>query len=305
MIAAQGNSLWHRFRQERLALVSLVFLSLLALAGFAAPWLAAWSGVDNSAVDLLGARQPPSGAHWFGTDELGRDFLWLLLEGGRVSLSVAAAAALGAAVIGTLVGLLAGERGGWLDALLMRSTDAVIALPLLPLLIVLSAIDLTKLGLSPELAASDSAKLMRLVLIIVLVGWTTTARLVRAATLAALGQDYARAARALGATPLRVLRRHVLPNIATPLIVATALSAGQVILFESVLSFLGLGLDPSTPSWGRMLANAQDLLWDAPHLALFPGIAIFLTVAALNLLGDGLLRALDPRQRPGLEVSAP
>lgn len=305
MIRVAPPGFWSRLGRQRLALASLAFLLLMAVAGFAAPWLAAWSGEDLGAVDLMGARQPPSAEHWFGTDELGRDFLLRLLEGGRISLSVAAAAALGAALIGTLVGLTAGERGGWLDALLMRGTDAVIALPLLPLLIVLSAIDLTKLGIPAEVASSDTAKLTRLIVIVVLVGWTTTARLVRAATLAALGQDYVRAAQALGAPPLRVLRRHVLPNIATPLIVATALSAGQIILFESVLSFLGLGLDPATPSWGRMLAGGQDLLWDAPHLALFPGIAIFLTVAALNLLGDGLQRALDPRERAGAAFGAP
>lgn len=299
------HGFWRRLARERLALLSLAFLALMTAAGFCGPWLAQLAGEDPTLVDLIGARQPPSAEHWLGTDELGRDFFFRLLEGARISLSVAAAAALGAALIGTLVGLAAGERGGWLDALLMRTTDAVIALPLLPLLIVLSAIDLTKLGISPEVASSDTTKMARLVIIVVLVGWTTTARLVRAATLAALGQDYARAARALGASPLRVLLRHVLPNVATPLIVATALSAGQIILFESVLSFLGLGLDPATPSWGRMLAGGQDLLWDAPHLALFPGIAIFLTVAAFNLLGDGLQRALDPRQRPGDAFAAP
>ena len=296
----------HRFLRQPMALASLAFLVIVLALGLAVPWIAQWTGLDLDTVDLLAARQPPSAQHWLGTDELGRDFLLRLLQGGRISLAVALAAALGAALVGTVIGLLAGERGGLIDALLMRTTDAVIALPLLPLLIVLSAVDLTKLGLSQELAASDTTKLLRLVVIVVLVGWTTTARLVRSATLAAMGQDYVRAARALGAPPLRVLWRHVLPNITTPLIVATAISAGQIILFESVLSFLGLGLDPATPSWGRMLAGAQDLLWDAPHLALFPGIAIFLTVAACNLLGDGLQRALDPREAPatGL-VSAP
>ncbi len=289
-------SLLNRLLRQPTALLSLAFLLLVAAAGLAATPIANWLGFDMSLVDLLGAKQPPSPEHWLGTDELGRDLGMRLLEGGRISLSVALLAALGAAAIGTAIGLLAGEHGGWLDTLLMRGTDAVIALPLLPLLIVLSAIDLTKLGVSPEVAQGDAAKLLRLVLVIVLVGWTTTARLVRAATLQSLAQDYVRAARAMGASSGRVLRRHVLPNIAAPILVATTLSAGQIILFESVLSFLGLGLDPSTPSWGRMLAGAQDLLWDAPHLALFPGIAILLTVASLNLLGDGLQVALDPRR---------
>ena len=295
-----GGSFLARLWRQPAALLALAFLLLVAGAGLASNAIAAWLGFDLATVDLLGGKAPPSAAHWLGTDELGRDLGLRVLEGGRVSLTVALLAALGAAALGTLVGLLAGERGGLVDALLMRTTDAVIALPLLPLLIVLSAIDLTKLGLDPATAQGDGAKLARLVLVIVLVGWTTTARLVRAATLQALAQDYVRAARALGATPGRVLRRHVLPNIAAPILVATTLSAGQIILFESVLSFLGLGLDPSTPSWGRMLAGAQDLLWDAPHLALFPGIAILLTVASLNLLGDGLQAALDPRRRQAL-----
>jgi len=293
-----------RFGRERLAIASLVFLLLVAVLGFCAPLVARLLGLDMETVDLLGARLPPSGEHWLGTDELGRDLFLRLLEGGRISLLVALAAALGSALIGTAVGLIAGERGGWVDSVFMRVTDAVIALPLLPLLIVLSAVDLTKLGLDPATASGDEAKLGRLVFIIVLVGWTTTARLVRGATLAALGQDYVRAARALGVPPRRLLLRHVLPNVATPIIVATMLSVGQIILFESVLSFLGLGLDPSTPSWGRMLAGAQDLLWDAPHLALFPGIAIFLTVAAFNVLGDGIANALDPRLAAAPRASA-
>jgi len=285
----------HRFSRERLAVASLLFLVLVAALGLCAPLVARLLGQDMDAVDLLAARLPPSAEHWLGTDELGRDLFVRLLEGGRISLLVAVAAALGSALLGTVMGLVAGERGGWVDSLLMRFTDGVIALPLLPLLIVLSAVDLTKLGLDPATASGDEAKLGRLIFIIVLVGWTTTARLVRGATLAALGQDYVRAARALGVPPGRLLRRHVLPNVATPIIVATMLSVGQIILFESVLSFLGLGLDPSTPSWGRMLAGAQDLLWDAPHLAIFPGVAIFLTVAAFNVLGDGIANALDPR----------
>jgi len=292
---SRARRLLVRFGRERLAIASLLFLVAVAALGFAAPWLARLLGQDLAVVDLLGARLPPSAEHWLGTDELGRDLLLRLFEGGRISLTVALAAALGSAVVGTAVGLIAGERGGFIDAFLMRSTDAVIALPLLPLLIVLSAIDLTKLGLDPVAASGDEAKLGRLIFIIVLVGWTTTARLVRGATLAALGQDYVRAARALGVPPARLLLRHVLPNIATPIIVATMLTVGQIILFESVLSFLGLGLDPATPSWGQMLSGAQNLLWDAPHLALFPGFAIFLTVAAFNVLGDGLANALDPR----------
>lgn len=282
--------------RQPLAAGALAFLLLLALASVAADWLAAAAGIDPNAVDLFNAMAPPSPEHWLGTDELGRDLFYRLLLGGRVSLAVGLAAALAAAAIGTAVGLAAGERGGWLDGLLMRGTDAMIALPLLPILIVLSAVDLTKLGLPAAVAQSESTAMIRLVLLVALVGWTTTARLVRAATRETLAQTYVLAARAMGAGSLRILWRHVLPNIAGPLLVATTLSVGQVILFESVLSFLGLGLDPGTASWGRMLAGAQNLLWEAPALAIYPGLAIALTVVACNLAGDGLTLALDPRR---------
>jgi len=291
-----GGGLIRRLARQPLSLLSFGFLLLIGLAGLFAGSLAAWSGIDPSAVDLFNAKAPPSPQHWLGTDELGRDLLFRLIEGGRVSLAVGLAAAIASAFIGSLIGLLAAERGGFLEALLMRFTDAVIALPLLPLLIVLSAVDLTKLGLPQAVAESESAAVIRLVILVSLVGWTTTARLVHAAAKATLAQDYLRAARALGAGPARLLRRHVLPNIMAPILVATTLSVGNVILFESVLSFLGLGLDPGTASWGRMLAGAQDVLWDAPGLALYPGIAIALTVVACNLAGDGLAKALDPRR---------
>ncbi len=293
--AEAGGRLRALLRQPSAAL-ALVFLALLALASVAAPWLAELEGIDPGSVDLSNVMAPPSKKHWLGTDELGRDLFYRLLLGGQVSLAVGLAAALGAAAIGTIIGLAAGERGGWIDSLLMRGTDAMIALPLLPILIVLSAVDLTKFGISTEVAQSENAALVRLIVLVALVGWTTTARLVRAAARETLAQDYVLAARAMGAGSLRILLRHVLPNIVAPLMVATTLSVGQVILFESVLSFLGLGLDPGTASWGRMLAGAQDLLWDTPGLAIYPGLAIAATVIACNLAGDGLAAAFDPRR---------
>jgi peptide/nickel transport system permease protein len=230
-----------------------------------------------------------------GTDEAGRDLLARLLRGGRVSLAVALAAALTSAVIGTAIGLIAGYYGGWFDATLMRFTDGVIALPLLPLLIVLAAVDLSKLGLPDAIVQSEDISLYRIVLIISMVGWTTVARLVRAETLSLKTREFVRAAVAQGATGGRIMRLHILPNAASPIIVATTLSVGNIILFESVLSFLGLGIQPPTPSWGNMLTNAQDLVWQAPELAVWPGLAIFGTVIAFNFFGDGLQDALDPR----------
>jgi peptide/nickel transport system permease protein len=199
-------------------------------------------------------------------------------------------------LVGTVVGLLAGYFGGRLDALLMRLTDGVIALPLLPLLIVLAAVDFSKLGLG-ALAQAEQASLYRIVLIITLVGWTTVARLVRGATLSLLGQDFVRSAIALGASAPRVMLVHILPNAVSPIIVATTLAMGSVILFESVLSFLGLGIQPPVPSWGNMLTNAQETIGIAPMLAIWPGLLILLTVAACNLLGDALQAHLDPRTR--------
>ena len=287
--------LWQRFLQHHLAVVSLAVLALLVLAVLAAPLVEALLGVEANAVDLFNIKQPASAAHPLGTDELGRDLLVRLLYGGQVSLLAGLAAALCAAVIGTAVGLLAGYYGGALDALLMRLTDGVIALPLLPLLIVLAAVDLTKLGLPEAVAASEDASLYRIVLLIALVGWTTVARLVRGNTLAMREREFVRAAQALGASGPRVMLRHILPNVVSPIIVATTLSIGNIILLESVLSFLGLGIQPPIPSWGNMLTGAQELIWDAPLLAVWPGLLIFTTVIAFNFLGDGLQDALDPR----------
>jgi peptide/nickel transport system permease protein len=284
-----------RFRRHRLAAASLALLVLLALLAAAAPLIVWTLGVDGETVDLMGRFAAPSATHPLGTDELGRDVLVRLLYGGQVSLMVGLTAALASAVIGTVIGLMAGYFGGRLDALLMRLTDGIIALPLLPLLIVLAALDLGKLGLPEELVASEQISLYRIVAIVAVVGWTTVARLVRGAALGLRERDFVQAAIAQGAGPLRIMGVHILPNLASPIIVATTLSAGNVILLESVLSFLGLGIQPPMPSWGNLLTNAQELIWSAPALAFYPGILIFLTVIALNFLGDGLQDALDPK----------
>jgi peptide/nickel transport system permease protein len=273
----------------------LLLLGVIAAASFAAPLIAAALGTDAEAVHLLARFAGPSAAHPLGTDELGRDMLLRLLEGGRVSLAIGIAAAVAAAAIGTAIGLAAGYLGGWLDRVLMRFADGVIALPLLPLLIVLAALDLAKLGLPPGLTHSPAVSLLRIIALAVLVGWTTAARLVRGATLVTRQRDFVRAARSLGARTAHILIRHILPNVMAPLVVATTLSVGDIILLESVLSFLGLGVQPPLASWGRMLSNAQELITSAPLLAIYPGAMIFLTVIACNLLGDALLQRFDPR----------
>ena len=272
-----------------------MLLAAIAALAIAGPLVGSALGTDPNAVDLLDRLAGPSLHHPLGTDELGRDVLQRLFAGGRVSLTIGIAAALAAAALGTLVGLAAGYLGGWADRIAMRLTDAVIALPLLPLLIVLAALDLSKLGLPAALARSDDISLVRIVALAVLVGWTTAARLVRGATLVTRGRDFVRAAQSLGASVPHILRVHILPNVLAPLIVATTLSVGDVILLESVLSFLGLGIQPPLASWGTMLSNAQELITTAPLLAVYPGLLIFLTVIACNLLGDALQQRLDRR----------
>jgi peptide/nickel transport system permease protein len=284
-----------RFLEHRMALLSGVILIFLAGAALAAPFVETWLGVDSSEVDLLARFEAPSEIHPMGTDELGRDVLLRLLHGGRVSLLVGLVTAILSAVIGTLIGLVAGYFGGWVDSLLMRFTDTVIALPLLPLLIVMAAIDLGKLGLPPDVATSPDASLYRIILIIGLFGWTTVARLVRGAALSLRERDFVLAARSQGASATWIMTRHILPNAVSPIIVSTTLSVGNIVLLESVLSFLGLGIQPPMPSWGNMLTNAQELIYEAPMLAVWPGLAIFVTVVAFNFLGDGLQDALDPK----------
>ena len=286
---------WRRFRSHRLALASAVVLVILILLCLSAPLVEWILGMDPSRVDLDRLREGPSADHPLGTDELGRDVLLRLLYGGRVSLLVGFSAAGMAAVIGTLIGLLAGYYGGWFDSMLMRFTDGVIALPLLPLLIVLSAIDLQALGVSADLAESPAISVWRIVVIISLVSWTGVARLVRGATLSIREREFVRAAAAMGASGKRIMFVHILPNVTTPIIVATTLSIGSVILFESVLSFLGLGIQPPLPSWGNMLTYAQELMATAPQLMVWPGLLIFIIVIAFNFFGDGLQDALDPR----------
>jgi peptide/nickel transport system permease protein len=248
------------------------------------------------AADRSGSRHRCQSAEaWLGRDELGRDVLVRLLYGGQVSLLVGIVSALVAASIGTCIGLVAGYRGGIADAVLMRFTDSIIALPLLPLLIVLAALDLSKLGVPDAIAQSEQISLYRIIVIVALAGWTTSARLVRGAALTLRERDFVAAARAQGASSARIMFVHILPNLVSPIVVATTLSAGKIILMESVLSFLGLGIQPPTSSWGNMLTNAQQTIQSNPELAFYPGALIFLTVIAFNFIGDGLQDALDPK----------
>ncbi|MCX7372344.1 MAG: ABC transporter permease [Alphaproteobacteria bacterium] len=264
--------------------IGLALLAMVALAAIAAPWVGSH---DPFAPDLFNRYAPPSAAHLLGTDDLGRDVALRLLHGARVSLAVGLGAALMAMLVGTAAGLLAAWRGGWWDAVLMRLADALLALPALPLLIVLSALDPAAIGLPRGEAVAD---ILRIAVILAGFGWVGVARLARAAALSVLAQDFVRAARALGVSETRLLLRHVLPQLPPPIAVATALAVAGAILAESALSFLGLGIAPPAASWGNMLANAQEAVFAAPLVALWPGLAILLTVAGCSLVADGLRR---------------
>ena len=284
-----------RSRRHKPATTSACVLVTMVLLVIIAPLFEIWLGVGANDVDLYSRMVGPSLAHPLGTDELGRDVLLRLLYGGRVSLFTGLTAACFAATIGTVIGLFAGYFGGRLDAVLMRLTDSVIALPLLPLLIVLAAIDLNKIGLPQAIVESEDVSFYRIVLIVAITGWTTVARLVRGATLSIKEREFVMAAEGVGATHVHIMFRHILPNLLSPIIVAVTLSIGGVILLESVLSFFGLGIQPPMASWGNMLTNAQQLIWEAPMLAVYPGLLIFVTVISFNFLGDGLQDAFDPK----------
>ncbi|TCZ58786.1 ABC transporter permease [Roseicella aquatilis] len=269
--------------------LGLALLGALALGAALAPLAQAWLGHDPFAPDLLARFGPPSAEHPLGTDDLGRDILLRLLHGARVSLAVGLAVALGATLLGTGIGLLAAWRGGWVEAVLMRLADGLLSLPALPLLVVLAAVDTGRFGLPRGEALSD---ILRIAVILVAFGWVPVARLSRAAALTQLSLDYVAAARVAGAGEARVLLRHVLPNIAAPIAVATALSVAGAILAESTLSFLGLGIQPPAPSWGNMLSNAQEMVFSAPLAAVWPGLAILLAVAGCTLVADGVRQRL-------------
>ena len=292
-------SIWRlrreKFLSHRLATYSLIFLIILLLTCFMAWPLSQILGIDPNKTNLLGRFSPPSAQHWLGTDDLGRDVLIRLLYGGQVSIAVGVLATAMMAVVGVTIGVTAGFVGGRTEVVLMRITDVLVALPLIPLLIVLGSIDLTKLGISPSAANSPLYVFLRIVIIIALVDWTTMARIARAGTLEMRNRDYVAAARVSGATRLYNMVVHVLPNISTPVIVAATLTVGRVILLESTLSFLGFGIVPPTPTWGNMLTNAQQLTISAPMLAVYPGLLIFATVMAVNFVGDGVRYAFDPR----------
>ncbi len=243
-------------------------------------------------IDFTRSTISPNWQHPFGTNDLGQDQLARILSGGRISLAVGTAAAIVAIGLGTAIGAISGLYGGWTDTLLMRLTDLFLALPQLPLLLLVMYL------FQDAIKAIVGAQMGIFTLVVLVIGslnWMSVARLVRAEFLVLREMNFVLAARSLGASPMRILRVHILPNVLGTIIVSATLSVGTAILTESTLSFLGLGFPPDSPTWGRMLYDARNYIETAPHMAVFPGLAIFLTVLSINFVGDGLRDALDPR----------
>jgi ABC-type dipeptide/oligopeptide/nickel transport system permease subunit len=276
---AQGV-LWAQFRRDRWFQAGVGLVGVVVLAALLAPWLAPFNPTtgDLRNAYLLG----PGGRYLLGTDAQGRDVLSRVLYGARLSLSVGLISQAVAATLGVSLGLLSGYYGRWIDALVMRLADVTLAFPTLLLLI--------------AVAAAVSPSLLMVFVVIGAVGWAGMARLVRSQVLVLKGSEYVLAAKALGAHDQRVLLRHLLPNVRNQVIIAATLGIAGAIMAEAALSFVGLGAQPPTPSWGAMVADGRDLLRVAPWVSFAPGVAIGLAVLGFNLVGDGMREALDPRR---------
>jgi len=270
--------LWRRFRRNRLAVTALAYLVVLHVVAVVGPSVVPY---DPEFMDLINQFAPPSREHWLGTDETGRDVLSRLIVGGRVSLAVALSAMVVSVVVGVILGGLGGFHGGLADAVIMRVVDGMLTVPTFFLALLVLAV--------------FGSNVVNVVLVIGLTGWMVVARVVRAEVLRTLPQEFVVASRALGLGGTRILTRHLLPQAVPSLIVAATLGVAYAVLTESALSYLGLGVQPPTPTWGNMLTGAQNYVWKSPVLALYPGAAIMLTVLSYNALGDALSDTLDPR----------
>jgi oligopeptide transport system permease protein len=276
--AGYWHVVWRRFKQHRVAYAGFFFFVLLLLAVIIGPYLAPY---ELDQVSLSERMEAPSAKHWLGTDELGRDTWVRIMHGGRVSLAVGLIVGLSTVLLGGLIGMVAGYLGGALDNGLMRVVDTIYTIPRIVLLLVLS-----------KLAGPG---LLNIIIILVALEWTNAARLARGAVLSFREQEFVLAARCLGASRWRIMLRHLLPNSLAPLIVSATLDAGAAIRAETTLSFLGLGIQPPTPSWGNLLTHAATNIFIAPLQVFLPGLFIFFALMSFNLLGDALRDALDPR----------
>ncbi|GGK37198.1 oligopeptide transport system permease protein AppC [Deinococcus malanensis] len=284
-----------RLRRHKAAMVSLVVIVLLVIMAVFAPWIAPY---DPNKQDMLGFYSPPSAKHLLGQDELGRDLLSRIVYGSRVSLIVGFIVALFSIALGTLMGLLAGFLSGRVDTVISRFIEIMLSIPELPMLLTISGLLLA--SDAPAITAlrqNPNASVFIVVGLFTFFGWMGTARLVRGEVLKLKNLEYVDAARALGARSGRIMFRHLAPNIMGVIIVNGTLAVGGAILGEAALSFLGFGIQPPVSTWGNMLSRANEVVLEHPYLALYPGLAILITVLAFNFLGDGLRDAFDPKSR--------
>ncbi len=271
---------FHRLTRHKLAMAGAGMLIVILLFVFVGPLV--WRNDPNAQIEgIEGLFNTPSKIHLLGTDDYGRDVLARMFFGGRISLFIGFVSAITSTMIGAIVGLVAGYYGGWVDNLLMRFTDAMLSMPTFPLLIALSSVIGKGVG--------------QIILVIIVFGWMTDARLVRGMALSLKEQEYVEAARAIGASANRIMWRHLFPNTLAVLIVSTTIGIGGAIIYEAAISFLGFGVQAPFASWGNMLQNAQQFIWKAPRLIIYPGLAIFMTVLGFNFFGDGLRDAIDPK----------
>ncbi len=277
------SSFWRRFVRHRPAMISLVVLLFMVVSSFGTSLFV--SEDEANLIDVQAMRSPPSWEHPFGTDDVGRDMFLRTLFGGQISLRIGLLAACISVVIGITVGTVTGYNTGWIDNVLMRITDALLSIPTLFILIVLTRVLGDRIGVG---------NIAFITLVIGMLSWMPTSRIVRAQVLSLKEQDFVLAARSLGCQAGRILVRHIVPNTLAPVVVAATLDVGRAIIFEASLSFLGLGIQPPTATWGSMLNRAQAYLLNAPWIALFPGVMILITVLCVNFLGDGLRDAFDP-----------
>lgn len=281
------GSIWRRFRRHRMAMIGAVLMLIIVFVVAAAPITARYSPTKQ---DLRNRLQAPTAQHWLGTDELGRDVWARIVYGGRISLTVGLLAMAVAITLGTIIGLVAGFYGGAADNVLMRLTEVFLTFPRLFVLILL-----TTFLRAANLPGMRPGSFAPIAFVIGILAWMTVARLVRATTLELRNREFVTAAIGIGASNARIMFQHILPNVASPIIVAATLGLAGAIISESGLSYLGFGVQPPTPTWGNLLRNAQSQMTIAPWTAIFPGLAIFIVVLAVNFLGEGLRDALDPR----------
>ena len=277
---SQLSLIWHRLRRNKLAMVGLVMMTVIIMLALCADLIADYNKVVVG-MNMLERLQPPSAKHWFGTDGYGRDVFARIIHGSRLSLTLSIVSMSIAVAVGSLIGAIAGYYGGKIDDYLMRLMDMLLAIP--PML------------MSISIVAALGRSMVNLMLALALAYMPVFARVIRSSILSVKGQEFVEAAKACGTSDARIIMRHIVPNAVGPIIVQATLAMGSSILTISSLSFMGMGIQPPQPEWGTMLYEGRDLIRTSPYLVIFPGIAIAVSVLSLNLLGDGLRDALDPR----------